>query len=141
MSITKQSVIDQITITENGVCMYRTVTKIVEDGIVLTQAYHRDCVYPGQNLSEIPEKVAVRTWKNQASRRSLCAADVQDSVLCRGRCNACSCIRAACVGQGYIGYGDGYRQPTGNSNVQIGCKAVVDQITPCTRFGSSCGSG
>ncbi len=59
MSITKQSVIDQITITENGVCMYRTVTKIIENNLVLTQAYHRDCVYPGQSLSDMPEKVAI----------------------------------------------------------------------------------
>jgi hypothetical protein len=58
MSITKQSVIDQITITENGVCMYRTVTKIVEDGIVLAQTYHRTSLAPGEDLTGHPPTVA-----------------------------------------------------------------------------------
>jgi hypothetical protein len=41
MTITKQVVIDQITVTENGIILYREATKIIEDGVELTKTYHR----------------------------------------------------------------------------------------------------
>ena len=55
--ITKQTVIDQITLTENGIILYREATRIIEDGKVLTQTYHRSSLTPGQNLTGQPEKV------------------------------------------------------------------------------------
>ncbi len=55
--ITKQTVIDQITITENGIILYREATKIVEDGVELTKTYHRSSLQPGQDLTGQPEKV------------------------------------------------------------------------------------
>ena len=57
MSLTKQKVIDQITITENGIILYREATKIVEDGVELTKTYHRSSLTPGQDLTGQPEKV------------------------------------------------------------------------------------
>jgi hypothetical protein len=39
MSLTKQTVIDQITVTENGVIFYREATRIMEDGVQLSQTY------------------------------------------------------------------------------------------------------
>jgi len=58
MSITKEKVIDQITVTENGIILYREATRIMEDGIELTKTYHRSSLTPGQNLTSVPEKVA-----------------------------------------------------------------------------------
>lgn len=55
--ITKETVIDQITVTENGIILYREATRIIEDGNVLTQTYHRSSLYPGQDLTNQPEKV------------------------------------------------------------------------------------
>jgi hypothetical protein len=55
--ITKQTVIDQITVTENGIILYREATKIVEDGVELTKTYHRSSLTPGQDLTDQPEKV------------------------------------------------------------------------------------
>lgn len=55
--ITKQTVIDQITVTENGIILYREATRIIEDGKVLTQTYHRSSLTPGQDLTGQPEKV------------------------------------------------------------------------------------
>jgi hypothetical protein len=55
--ITKETVVDQITITENGIVLYRQATKIIEDGNVLTQTYHRTSLTPGQDLEDQPEKV------------------------------------------------------------------------------------
>lgn len=57
MSITKEKVIDQITVTENGIILYREVTRIMEDGVELTKTYHRSSLTPGQNLTGVPEKV------------------------------------------------------------------------------------
>jgi hypothetical protein len=55
--ITKQTVIDQITVTENGIVLYREATKIIEDGVELTKTYHRSSLTPGQDLTGQPDKV------------------------------------------------------------------------------------
>lgn len=57
MSIEKVKVIDQITVTENGIILYREATKILEDGVELTKTYHRSSLTPGQSLAGQPEKV------------------------------------------------------------------------------------
>jgi DNA-binding transcriptional LysR family regulator len=57
MSLTKQTVVDQITVTENGIVLYREATRIIEDGKVLTQTYHRSSLTPGQDLTGIPANV------------------------------------------------------------------------------------
>jgi hypothetical protein len=57
MAITKQKVIDQITVTENGIILYREVTRIVEDETELTKTYHRSTLTPGQDLTGIDDKV------------------------------------------------------------------------------------
>jgi hypothetical protein len=56
--ITKETVVDQITVTENGTVLYRESTRIIEDGKVLTQTYHRTSLTPGQDLEGQPANVA-----------------------------------------------------------------------------------
>jgi DNA-binding transcriptional LysR family regulator len=58
MAITKETAIDQTTVTENGVVLYREVTRIMEDGNELTKTYHRSSLTPGQDLTGIPANVA-----------------------------------------------------------------------------------
>ena len=58
MAITKETVVDQITVTESGSVLYREATRIVEDGVLLTQTYHRMSIEPGADLTNVPEKVA-----------------------------------------------------------------------------------
>ena len=57
MAITKETVIDQITVTENGIVLYREATRIMEDGVQLSQTYHRTSLTPGQDLTGQPEQV------------------------------------------------------------------------------------
>jgi DNA-binding transcriptional LysR family regulator len=57
MAITKEVVIDQITVTENGIVLYREATKIIEDGVELTKKYHRSSLIPGQDLTGVPANV------------------------------------------------------------------------------------
>ena len=58
MAITKETVVDQITVTENGIVLYREATRIIEDGAVLTQTYHRSSLVPGQDIADVPANVA-----------------------------------------------------------------------------------
>ena len=55
--ITKETVVDQITVTENGVVLYREATRIMEDGQQLSQTYHRTSLTPGQDLTGQPANV------------------------------------------------------------------------------------
>lgn len=57
MSLTKTTVIDQITVTENGIVLYREATRIMEDGKQLSQTYHRSSLTPAQDLTGIPANV------------------------------------------------------------------------------------
>jgi DNA-binding transcriptional LysR family regulator len=57
MSLTKTTNIDQITITENGVVLYREATRIMEDGNELSKTFHRSSLTPGQDLTGVPANV------------------------------------------------------------------------------------
>ena len=58
MSLTKSTAVDQITVTENGIILYREATRIMEDGKQLSQTYHRSSLTPGQDLTGVPANVA-----------------------------------------------------------------------------------
>ena len=57
MALTKETVVDQITVTENGTVLYREATRIMEDGKQLSQTYHRTSLAPAQDLTGIPANV------------------------------------------------------------------------------------
>lgn len=57
MAITKETAVDQITVQENGVILYREATSFVEDGVAITKTYHRNSLTPAQDLTDVPEKV------------------------------------------------------------------------------------
>jgi hypothetical protein len=57
MSLTKTTVVDQITVTENGIVLYREATRIMEDGNQLSQTYHRSSLTPAQDLTGVPANV------------------------------------------------------------------------------------
>lgn len=59
MSLTKTTNVDQITVTENGIVLFREATRIVEDGVELTKTFHRSSLTPGQDLTGVPEQVVV----------------------------------------------------------------------------------
>ena len=57
MSLTKTTTIDQITVVENGIVLYREATRIMEDGNQISQTYHRTSLTPGQDLTGQPANV------------------------------------------------------------------------------------
>jgi len=57
MALEKQVVVDKIEVIEVGVVQVRTATRIVEDGNVISQSYHRHTVAPGQDYSNEDARV------------------------------------------------------------------------------------
>jgi hypothetical protein len=58
MALTKVVVVDQITATENGTILFREATRIVEDGVQLSETYHRSSLAPDADLTGVPAQVA-----------------------------------------------------------------------------------
>ena len=57
MALSKEVIIDQITITENGIVLYREATRIMEDGTELSKTYHRSSLAPEADLTGVPSNV------------------------------------------------------------------------------------
>jgi len=57
MALSETKVIDQITVTENGIVMYREATRILKDGEQIAKTYHRTSLTPGQDLTGQPANV------------------------------------------------------------------------------------
>jgi hypothetical protein len=57
MALTKTTVVDQITVTENGIVLYREATRIMEDGNQISQTFHRTSLTPAQDLTGQPANV------------------------------------------------------------------------------------
>ena len=57
MSLTKTTAVDQITVTENGIILYREATRIMEDDKEISKTYHRNSLTPGQDLTGVPANV------------------------------------------------------------------------------------
>ena len=70
MAITKETAIDQITVTENGVILCREATRIMEDGKQIAGEFHRHVVAPGDDYS-----------KEDARVQAICAATHTAKVI------------------------------------------------------------
>jgi hypothetical protein len=65
MSLTKTTIVDQITVTENGTVLYREATRIMEDGNEISKTFHRTSLTPSQDLTGQPANVvaiATAAW-------------------------------------------------------------------------------
>ena len=57
MALTKETAVDQITVTENGIVLVREVTRIMEDGKEISKQYHRSSFVPADDVSGQPQNV------------------------------------------------------------------------------------
>jgi archaellum component FlaF (FlaF/FlaG flagellin family) len=57
MALIETKVIDQITVTENGIVLYREATRILKDGQQVAETYHRSSLVPAQSLTGVPSQV------------------------------------------------------------------------------------
>ena len=66
MALSKEVIIDQITVTENGTVLVREVTRIMEDGNELSKQYHRTSFEKNADVSAQPQNVqdiCAAAWK------------------------------------------------------------------------------
>jgi DNA-binding transcriptional LysR family regulator len=57
MALTETKTVDQITVTEHGIVLYREATRILKDGDEIAKTYHRSTLTPGQDLTGVPDQV------------------------------------------------------------------------------------
>ena len=57
MAFTETKTVDQITVSENGIVLYREATRILKDGDQIAQTYHRTSLTPAQDLIGQPANV------------------------------------------------------------------------------------
>ena len=55
--LTKTTNVDQITVTENGIVLYREATRIMEDGNEISKTFHRSSLAPASDLTGVPDNV------------------------------------------------------------------------------------
>jgi len=57
MSLIKETVVDKIEVLESNAIQVRSCIRVLEDGEVLSSAYHRHVLQPGDDLSNEDAKV------------------------------------------------------------------------------------
>jgi hypothetical protein len=65
MALTEETVVDKIEVLESGAIQVRQVIRVLEDGEVLSQSYHRHVLSPGDDLTNESSKVvavAIAAW-------------------------------------------------------------------------------
>jgi len=65
VALTKEVVIDKIEVLESGAIQVRQVTRVLEDGQVLSSSYHRHVLQRGDDLTNEDPKVqaiAAAAW-------------------------------------------------------------------------------
>lgn len=57
MALTEKTVIDQITILEDGLIQVRRVRRVFDDGELLAERFHRSVLEPGQDVTALPQRL------------------------------------------------------------------------------------
>jgi hypothetical protein len=57
MALEKQISIDKIEVVENGIIQVRQITRIIEDGVELSNSFHRWSLTPNQDVSNENDRV------------------------------------------------------------------------------------
>ena len=84
MALTKETVVDQITVTENGTVLYREATRIMEDGNEISKTYHRSSLVPEQDLTGVPANVVAicnTAWTDEVKTAYRAMIEAQQAKL------------------------------------------------------------
>jgi len=84
MSLTKTTTVDQITVTENGIVLYREATRIMEDGNEISKTYHRSSLTPEQDLTGVPDSVVAicnTAWTEEVKTAYRAMVEAQQAKL------------------------------------------------------------
>ena len=77
--LTEATVVDQITVLEDGQLQVRKATKVLRDGVEIAKTYHRHTVPPGADLSK--EDARVQTVARAVHTKAVVDAYVTTSAL------------------------------------------------------------
>ena len=83
MALTKTTTVDQITVTENGIVLYREATRIMEDGNEISKTYHRSSLAPEQDLTGVPDNVVAicnTAWTEEVKTAYRAMVEAQRSI-------------------------------------------------------------
>ena len=86
MALTKETVVDKIEVLEKGNVQVRTATRVLEDGVELSSAFHRHVIDP-QVRSGYEKDVSAGTWAatdvtgEDARVAAICTASWTASVI------------------------------------------------------------
>jgi hypothetical protein len=58
MTFTEQSVIDRIEILESGQMQIRRADRVLKDGVIISQTYHRHVLSPGDTVTPTDARLA-----------------------------------------------------------------------------------
>lgn len=58
MALEETTNVDQITVKEYGIVFYREATRVLRDDVEIAKTYHRSSLFPGQDLTGVPDNVA-----------------------------------------------------------------------------------
>jgi len=84
MSLIKVKTVDQITVSENGIVMYREATRIMEDGNEISKTYHRSSLAPEQDLTGVPDSVVAicnTAWTDEVKTAYRAIVEAQQSRM------------------------------------------------------------
>ena len=68
MNFSEQSVIDRIEILEDGQIQIRHADRVLKDGVVIAQTYHRHVLEPGQDIKTQDTRtaaIAAAVWTKE----------------------------------------------------------------------------
>jgi hypothetical protein len=57
MALTEEQVVDKIEVLEDGTIQVRKATRILKDGVLIAQTYHRHCIAPGDDYQSEDARV------------------------------------------------------------------------------------
>lgn len=57
MALSKEQVVDMVEVTEMNAVQVRIATRIIEDGEIISQSFHRHVVMPGDDYSNEADRV------------------------------------------------------------------------------------
>jgi hypothetical protein len=57
VALTKETVVDKIEVLESGTVQVRSAIRVMEDGELLSQSYHRHVLQPGDDLTDQDPRV------------------------------------------------------------------------------------
>ena len=76
--------IDEITITGNGIVIYREATRIIQNGKEISKTYHRSSLVPEQDLTGVPDSVVAicnTAWTEEVKTAYRAMIEAQQSRM------------------------------------------------------------